>query len=115
MSNLKELLALYSFPYGREHAQIIANRKRIDGIADIQVKPSDRLVNAYLMRGQDIRIDLKADNFAGQGDLFLFGSILDRFFGVYTHLNSYTRFTARDKNTGSEYLWQPRIGKTPLL
>ncbi|MDM8555561.1 type VI secretion system baseplate subunit TssF [Desulfococcaceae bacterium HSG7] len=113
--NLKDLLALYSFPYGREQAQIIANEKRIDGIVDIQVKPSDRLVDVYLMRGQDIRVDLQADNFAGQGDLFLFGSVLDRFFGVYTHLNSYTQFTARDIKTGSEYLWQPKIGKTPLL
>jgi len=113
--NLKELLNLYSFPSGRDRSKIAANRKRIDGISDVHINPADRLVNWHLMRGQEIDIDIRQDHFAGPGDMFLFGSILDHFLGVYASLNCFTRLSVRDTISGEKHTWQPRLGTTPLL
>lgn len=113
--NLKELLDLYSFPHGRDRSRIAANRKRVEGISDVQIHLTDRLVNWHLMRGQEIDIAIRQDHFAGPGDLFLFGSILDYFLGVYASLNCFTRLSIRDTITGETHRWQPRLGRRPLL
>ncbi len=113
--NLKELLNLYSFPSGRDRSKVAANRKRIDGILEVRIKQADRLVNRHLMRGQEIDLDIRQDHFAGPGDMFLLGSILDFFLGVYASLNCFTRLSVRDTITGEKYLWQPRLGTRPLL
>ncbi|MCD6353158.1 MAG: type VI secretion system baseplate subunit TssF [Proteobacteria bacterium] len=114
IDNIKELLSLYIFPEGRDRTKIAANTKRVDGILDIQVIPVDRLVSGYMMRGQEIRIKLRQDNFASPGDMFLFGSVMDWFLGVYSSMNCFTKLTVEESITGEIYSWPPRIGDRPL-
>jgi type VI secretion system protein ImpG len=112
--NIKELLNLYIFPEGRDRAKIAANSKRVEGILDIQVTPVDRLVAGYMMRGQKIRIKLRKDSFASLGDMFLFGSVIDYFLGVYSSMNCFTQVSVEESITGETYSWPPRIGDRPL-
>ncbi len=113
--NLKELLRLYIFPEGRDKAKVAANLKRVEGIQDVRVAPADRLVSGHMMRGQELRLSLRQDHFAGPGDMYLFGSILDNFLAGYASMNCFTRLSVRDTITGERYQWQPRIGDTPLI
>jgi type VI secretion system protein ImpG len=113
--NLKELLNLYIFPEGRDKAKIAANLKRVEGINDVRVTHKDRLVSGHMMRGQEIRVSLRQDHFAGPGDMYLFSSILDHFLAGYASINCFTRLFVRDTITGEIYQWQPRIGDTPLV
>ena len=112
--NLKELLNLYIFPEGRDRTKIAANSKRVEGILGIQVTPVDRLVAGYMMRGQRITIKLRKDSFASLGDMFLFGSVLDYFLGVYSSMNCFTQVLVEESITGETYSWPPRIGDRPL-
>lgn len=112
--NIKELLNLYIFPEGRDRAKIAANSKRVEGIIDIQMTPVDRLVAGYMMRGQKIKIKLRKDNFASLGDMFLFGSVIDYFLGVYSSMNCFTQLAVEESITGETYSWPPRIGDRPL-
>ena len=112
--NIKELLNLYIFPEGRDRTKIAANSKRVEGILDIQVKPVDRLVAGYMMRGQRITIKLRKDSFASLGDMFLFGSVIDYFLGVYSSMNCFTQVSVEESITGETYSWPPRIGDRPL-
>lgn len=113
--NLKELLGLYIFPEGRDKPRITANRKRIEGIGEVRVEPENRLVSGHMMRGRKIEMTLRQDHFAGRGDMFLFGSILDYFLGAYAGMNTFTRLEVRDTITGETYQWPTRIGDMPLL
>ena len=65
--------------------------------------------------GREIRLNLRQDNFAGVGDLFLFGSVLDHFLGLYASLNTYTQLTVKEALKGEVYQWPPRIGVHPLI
>ncbi len=112
--NIKELLNLYIFPEGRDRTKIAANSKRVEGILDIQVTPVDRLVAGYMMRGQRITIKLRKDSFASLGDMFLFGSVIDYFLGVYSSMNCFTQVSVEESITGETYSWPPRIGDRPL-
>ena len=113
--NIKEMLRLYIFPEGRDRTKIAANMKRVNGILDIRISPIDRLVSGYMMRGQEIRIKLRQDSFASLGDMFLFGSVMDYFIGVYSSMNSFTRLIVEESITGEQYSWPPRIGDRHLI
>ncbi|AJE04516.1 type VI secretion system baseplate subunit TssF [Geobacter pickeringii] len=113
--NLRALLSLYLFDGGGDQTALAAHRRRIAGIEAVTAAPADRLVGGHLLRGSEITLTLRGDHFAGPGDLFLFGSVLDRFLGGYAALNSYTRLTVRESVRGEEYPWPPRLGQRPLL
>jgi len=115
MENLRALLELYIFPEGRDRAVTLANRKRISGIENIEARPSNRLVSGILMRGQEIQLKLRQDNFASQGDLFLFGCILDHFLGNYASINAFTKLIIQEVMKGDLYQWPARLGNHPLI
>ncbi len=68
-----------------------------------------------MMRGQRIELRCRGDHFAGPGDLFLFGTIFDRFMADYATLNTFTRTEMEDAATGERYSWPERVGRQPLI
>ena len=113
--SLRAILELYVFEETRDRARVLANQKRISGIEDVSVSPTSKIVSGVMMRGQDILIRLREDHFAGPGDLFLFGSVLDSFLGSYASMNTYTQLTVEEVSRGDRYQWPARIGEHPLI
>lgn len=115
LDGLKELLRLYLFPDGRDKVKITANLKRVDGIGAISTAPADRLVHGLMVRGQEITMTARQDAYAGLGDLFLFGSVLDAFFSEYSSMNVFTQLHVKETLSGETYTWPARIGDRPLI
>jgi type VI secretion system protein ImpG len=113
--NLQALLNLYLFKDPRKPEALLANQKRVAGIQGIESRGADRLVSRVMMRGRDIKVEARHDHFASQGDLFLFGSILDHFLGSYASINTFTMLTLREVITGETYQWPARLGDHPLV
>jgi type VI secretion system protein ImpG len=113
--NLRALLDLYIFPESRDRPSILANRKRIAGIEDVKARGTDRLVAGIPMRGQEIRLKMRRDHFASQGDLFLLGCVLDYFLGCYGSINTYTHLIVEEVLKGDLYQWPARLGEQPLI
>jgi type VI secretion system protein ImpG len=65
----------------------------VEGIRNLTSRPHfarvDSDYGAVFVRGKRLDIELDEDRFAGSG-VYLFGAVLDRFFGAYTSLNSFT-------------------------
>jgi len=112
--NLKALLELYIFSESRDRPAVLANQKRINGIEAVNAAQKDRIVNGAIIRGQEIDLEIRQDHFAGPGDLFLFGSVLDHFLGAYATINTYTRLRVHESIKGETFLWQPRLGNHTL-
>jgi type VI secretion system protein ImpG len=81
----------------------------------LDVQASDRFVGGHLLRGQDIQIRVEPQGFAGEGDLYLFGSVLDVFLGNYAAINAYTRLTVEDTLRKERLTWPIRLGDRILL
>jgi type VI secretion system protein ImpG len=113
--NLRALLELYIFEETRDKPAIMVNRKRIAGIKHVETKGTQRLIAGIMMRGRNIDIKLRQDHFAGPGDLYLFGSILDHFLGNYASINTYTQLSIQETIKGDLYKWPARIGAQPLI
>ncbi len=91
---LRGSLALYDWTDGE------LNSRRINAIIDVRHRPLSKLVKGGLMRGVEITVTLDAARFAGDGDLALFSSMLDRFLGLYATLNLYTKLVIVTQPTG---------------
>jgi type VI secretion system protein ImpG len=112
--HLRALLELYVFPSRQDGCPDAANLKRIAGIESVKVTGGERRVGGTLLRGREIHLTVRLDHFAGPGDLYLFGCLLDRFFGCYSALNCYTRLELFDTVRGVSWQWPTRLGNRPL-
>ncbi len=115
LDNTRELLNLYIFPEERDKSRVASNIRKVGGLEGLEKQASQRLVDGYMMRGTDIRLKMRQDHFSSPGDMFLFGSVLDYFFGVYSSMNTYTMLAVEETITGNVYSWKPRIGDRFLL
>jgi type VI secretion system protein ImpG len=113
--NLRAILDLYNFEENRDRPAFLANQKRIAGIEAIASRAADSLVGHVIMRGREIQLNMRQDHFAGAGDLFLFGTVLNHFLGSYASINTYTRLLIKEMLKGEVYQWPPRIGDHPLI
>ena len=115
-NNLRTLLGIYIFSERNEISLDAANRRRIDGIQSVEVTRDTRLVGrGSLMRGQRIVLKCRLDYYAGEGDMFMFGSVVERFLANYAPINSYTRVEMVDVFSGVSFQWPPRLGNQVLL
>ena len=113
--NLKALLGLYIFSSNTGNTLEIANRKRVEGVSKISVTSCDGLVAGIPMRGQEINVRVNPANYAGQGDMYLFGVLLDRLFSSFASINCFTHFSMTDEATEETFSWPSRIGDRPLI
>jgi type VI secretion system protein ImpG len=113
--NLRALLSLYVFPGLNSRQQEAINQKKISGIREVNVTAADRLVEGSLLRGQEIEIVLDSEEFAGQGDMILFATLLDSLFHSYASFNCYTATTVKEINSGEVFSWPARLGDKPLI
>jgi type VI secretion system protein ImpG len=102
---LRGSLALYDWTDGE------LNSRRINAITDVRHRPLSKLVKGGLMRGVEIAVTLDAGRFAGDGDLELFGSMLNRFIGLYATLNLYTKLVIVTQPTGRRIEWPETKGE----
>lgn len=108
--NLQTLLKLYVFQENTAGNPVTANLKRIAGIEEVSVVPGEYLVSGVAMRGSEISLKVRQDCFAGAGDLYLFGCILDRFLAEYSSINFFTRLTMKELLRGECTQWPSRQG-----
>jgi type VI secretion system protein ImpG len=111
----REILGLYNFQSLENRQAGRANQFRIEGILDVQSTPEHLLFKGVPVQGMTTHIALRESHFNSDGDMFLFGSILDEFLSLYVTLNSFSRLIVRGVDKGDIYKWPPRIGRQIIL
>jgi type VI secretion system protein ImpG len=110
---LQELLRLHN---RRDSA---AAEKQIQAIMSLSASPTYARIRSdhglTFARGQRIDLELDEEQFVG-GGVYLFSSVLDRFLGLYTTLNSFNVLRVRTRQR-KEMLneWPPRAGWKALV
>ncbi len=110
---LKEMLRLYDLPRSP------TNRRQIDGLVAVDFKPATAWLPgepyATFVRGTEIRLAVDEGSFVGIG-LGLLATVLDHFFSLYVHANSFTKLTIVSARTQEELMsCPPRNGDMPLV
>ncbi|WJF90236.1 type VI secretion system baseplate subunit TssF [Paraburkholderia bonniea] len=102
---LRGALALYDWSDGE------LNRRRIEAITQVSHRLLQKFVRGALQRGVEIEVTLNSHAFAGEGDLELFGAMLNRFLALYATLNLFTQLVIVSQPTGRRIEWPSTKGE----
>ena len=110
---LREMLMLYNLNTSP------VMMRQIEGIVSVESHPTVARVNgpdfSGFVRGVDIILTLDEDAYVG-GSVYLFASVLERFFALYCAINSFTRLHVRTKQRLEEVLaWPARSGESLVI
>jgi type VI secretion system protein ImpG len=101
---LQEILTLYDITRSE------ANRRQVNGIVAVEQRIAMARIpgNPFpvMARGIEIRVTVDESHYAGIG-VFMFAQLLDHFFGLYVHTNSFTQLVLVSKQSGEELIKCP--------
>lgn len=97
---LRGTLALYNWQ-GDE-----LNTRRLEAIQQVEHHRLQRFEQGYLLRGLDIEVTLDSNGFTGEGDIHLFGEMLNRFFALYADMNQFNQLTLIVQPEGKCIRWK---------
>jgi type VI secretion system protein ImpG len=112
---LQELLCLCDFSSPLTPQLAAVNQQMIEGIRSVRSRPVMERVRSTparvgMCRGTEVQIDFDEEKYTGTGVL-LVASVLERFFALYTAVNSFTKLVARTTQAeGYLKKWPPRAG-----
>lgn len=112
---LRALVDIYNFQAIIDRQAARANQLRQNAIKGVKVRPTDRLYRGAPVRGVAADIELDEGGFSGEGEMYLFASILNEMFCSYVSLNSFTQLTVTGTNTRVVYKWEPKSGNLYLI
>ena len=109
---VKEMLRLYDL------SSSSVSSRQIEGIVGLEHVPSTTWLAGEhfgsVVRGIEIRMTIDEAGFVGTG-IAAFAQVMDRFFGLYVHANSFTRFVLLSARNGEELVrCDPRSGESIL-
>jgi len=112
-AKLKEILSLY------DYTDTAASRALINSIQNIQTRSITAPITLHgrtsICRGTEIEV-LFDDSLLAGSSVYLFSSVLHRFFAMYCSINSFTRLVVKLKGRAEAYkIWPPRIGEKSVL
>jgi type VI secretion system protein ImpG len=112
---LRATVDIYNFQAVHDRQAARANQLRLAAIKAIRVRPTDRLYRGAPVRGVATDVELDEGGFAGEGEMYLFSSILNEMLASYVSLNSFTQLTVTGTGTRVVYKWEPRSGNLSLI
>lgn len=101
---LRGMLALYDWT-GLEQ-----NRRRVDGIREVEMRPVDRILRGALFRGLEVKLTIHEDHYLCPADIHLFGLVLHAFLGMYAPVNTFVDTRIVCHPSRREFAWKPRFG-----
>jgi len=110
---LQKILELYDFSGSPDVKKQIGGITALDGRRHFS-----RVISEYgvsFARGTRVEMEFDEEQFSGIG-AYLFASVLEKFFGLYVSMNSFSQLVARSRQR-KEPLgeWQPRAGQSVLI
>ena len=80
--------------------------RRLEAIQHVEHHRLQRFEQGYLLRGLDIEVTLDSNGFTGEGDIHLFGEMLNRFFALYADMNQFNQLTLIVQPEGKCIRWK---------
>jgi type VI secretion system protein ImpG len=112
IESLREILRLYDW------ADDAVSRQQINGIRRVSSRPVTGRVRGRAgpaaCMGIEVTVEFDESHYVGSG-VFLLASVLERFFGMYATINSFSQLVATTHPEGLVKRWPPRAGNRTLL
>ena len=108
---LRAVIDAYDF----RAAYDVAERQQLDNllsaISAVEVEPFDLFLDGRPVRSRRIVLKISENAIGGEGELFLFGSVMNVLFAAYSAVNSHHLLRIVGIDSNAVYEWAPRIGE----
>ncbi|WP_058910623.1 type VI secretion system baseplate subunit TssF [Entomohabitans teleogrylli] len=112
---LRQILRTYDLPAMHDRQAARTSQKKLEGISRIETRPVDRLFQGVPVRGLESTLWLEQSAFTCEGELYLFGTILARFFSLYASVNAFHVLKIINVNNKECYEWSVQPGQHALI
>ncbi len=112
---LRVVLSAYNFRAFYDRTAEREQRLRLEGLAETRSRTVDLLHRGMPVRGLRTELTLQESKFAGEGEMYLFATVLNEFFRLYASVNAFHQLVAHGAETGEVYEWPPKTGQQPIL
>ncbi|NDJ57418.1 type VI secretion system baseplate subunit TssF [Enterobacteriaceae bacterium 4M9] len=112
---LRQILRTYDLPGMHDRQAARASQKRLEGINRIETQPTDRLFQGVPVRGLESTLWLEQGAYSCEGELYLFGTVLARFFSLYASVNAFHVLKVVNMDNKECYEWPVQVGQHALI
>ncbi len=109
---LQKLLETFSYVCGKDEGKRQELLMQVKSLGSVTCTPGDMLRRGQILRGCDVVAETTGNGFESEGTLHIFAMVLDIFFGSTMRLNHFCRFVLKNKSTGTQTVFPPRLGQT---
>jgi len=109
VDHFRTLLSLFDW------SDQVENENRINAIESIHADVKHRIRRGVLVQGLQITLEVKEAGFSSRSDLYLFGTVLHRFFNTFANITEYVETKLISLPTYKEWVWKPTRGNRPML
>lgn len=82
------------------------NNRRLDAILEVRHHQVQRFEKGFLLRGIDMEVTIDGNGFTGEGDIHLFGEMLNRFLALYADIHLFNQLTLIVQPEGKCIRWK---------
>ena len=112
---LRAVLGLYNFRARVDRQAEQSLRHLLLGIQKVSARPSMRLLEGTPVRGISVEVEVDESHFGGEGEVYLFGSLLNEIYAQFVTLNAFCRLAVKGLKYGEIHEWPTRIGDRIIL
>ncbi|UQZ90377.1 type VI secretion system baseplate subunit TssF [Deltaproteobacteria bacterium Smac51] len=107
---LRTVVSTYDFRalHDKRRARILA--RNLEGLVKVDSRPTDRIYKGLPLRGARTYLTVNQEAFVGEGDMFLFCSLINEFLALYATVNSFHELIVTEEKRGEQYKWPARLG-----
>ena len=88
--------------------------RKIQGISSLHLVKEDKVFRGSLVKGNLIEIGVRGSHFESEGDIFLFGSILNSIYANRATFNTFSQMIMTDVETGRSLTWLPEFNQESI-
>lgn len=112
---LRAILAAYDFRAMQDRKAERESKLRLEGLVSIKSEPVDLLRRGLPVRGLRTHIEMRESNFADEGDMYLFASVLNEFLSLFASINSFHELIVHGIEQGETFRWPAKSGQQLVL
>ncbi|QKF81485.1 type VI secretion system baseplate subunit TssF [Halarcobacter ebronensis] len=114
VKTLRAILETYDFFGAHDIKQREKTLMMLKGLESIEYETCEMIDKGLPIRGMHIKLKIDPHKFSCIGEAYLFSSVLNEFFSLYSNINSFHRLSVDILNE-ELFVWRPRLGSQELI
>ncbi|MCC6464567.1 MAG: type VI secretion system baseplate subunit TssF [Planctomycetes bacterium] len=115
VDSLRAVVGLYNLRARLDRQAEQAHARLLEGIKAVRAQLAVHMLKGTPLRGLQVDLTLDEELLGGEGELYFFAAVLERFFAQYVTLNAFTRLKVTGAKFGGVFEWPARMGARVLL